>query len=200
MKLYFLLLSYVSYQYTKDGVVALKKNQNYRLRRQNEDIQPRIIGGTPVDKGSYPSYAIPISGYGLCGATLIHDDILLSAGHCSGAFEGNDIAIGATLLNGDDATEIIRAETELTNPDFSMSTLENDSLLIKLEKPATVPLVQWNEDYSYPVDGDNVRVIGFGLTEAYGDTSNDLLEVTLEIVDYDTCNEVYGNVGSGPIV
>ena len=49
----------------------------------------QIIGGSPVALSTYPFMGVPDPFN--CGSSLIHSDILLSAGHCAGVFQGNDI-------------------------------------------------------------------------------------------------------------
>jgi hypothetical protein len=46
-----------------------------------EDISQRIVGGTDASPGQYRFFS---SWAGSCGATLIHDDILLTAAHVRG--------------------------------------------------------------------------------------------------------------------
>jgi hypothetical protein len=43
-----------------------------------ESIDPRIVGGEDADPGEYSFF---VSWGGSCGATVIHDDILLTAAH-----------------------------------------------------------------------------------------------------------------------
>jgi hypothetical protein len=45
----------------------------------------KIIGGSRAAFGEYPFMAIPET-ESFCGASLIHEDILLTAAHCQGAF------------------------------------------------------------------------------------------------------------------
>jgi secreted trypsin-like serine protease len=86
----------------------------------NTIVVPNIVGGTIVpNKSIYPSYANVIgSGY-LCGGTLIHPDILLTAAQCYFEY-GYDrfIAIGATNLNGSDAHAILSARQRYMHPEY----------------------------------------------------------------------------------
>jgi len=157
------------------------------------ELQTRIVGGTPAGPGEFPSYAIPSGDGELCGSVKIWDDILLSAGHCSGAFQGQDMFIGGNLINGNDARETIRASSELVHPAYNDRTTKHDFLLIKLAKSSTAPNVPWNTDSSEPQDGQGVTVIGFGVTTEDGDVSDVLRKVTVNIVDSNTCRSTYGS-------
>jgi secreted trypsin-like serine protease len=65
---------------------------------------------------------------------------------------------------------------------------DHDILLIKLARPSTAPIAEWNRDPTVPATGDKLTVIGFGLTEENGDTSDELLEVELDVYDHATCD------------
>jgi len=156
------------------------------------ELQAKIVGGTPADPNEFPSYAIP-SGFGLCGSVKIWDDILLSAGHCRGAFQGQDMYIGANSINGNDASETIRASSELVHPLYNDNTIQYDFLLVKLAEISSAPNVPWNTASSEPQDDQAVTVIGFGATSEGGNVSDELLKVTVNIVDSATCRSTYGN-------
>jgi Trypsin len=112
-----------------------------------------ITGGSPVlNSSSYRlSYAIPQGSF-LCGATLIHPDILLSAGHCeTGVYSfanpylwsnSANVRIGGLLRNGEDAMEVIPVVYERENPEFQQHRfpLKHDFRLIKLERPSKMPV------------------------------------------------------------
>lgn len=160
-----------------------------------EALTPKIIGGTLASLGEYPYYAIPqtgVQGYGLCGSVKIWDDILLSAGHCRGVFQGNNIFIGGTLRSGANAPETIRAVSELRHPNYKEATTEYDFLLVKLQQRSSAPSVPWNTDRNFPSNGAQVWTIGYGFTAENGPVSDNLRKVSLNIVDYASCFNVYG--------
>jgi trypsin len=170
---------------------TIGKDDDNNKRNLQVDIQPRIVGGSIADGTDYPFYAIPIGGRGLCGATLVHPDILVSAAHCAGIFERNTVALGTSVITGDDALETISVETEYPHPDFSYNTLQNDVMVIKLSSASTATPVTLNNVSSTPSDSSSATVIGFGSTYEGGRPSQNLLEVQVEIVDYDTCYNKY---------
>jgi len=150
----------------------------------------RIIGGEPASPGAYPAYGIP-EGYltgtnGLCGATLIWEDIMVSAAHCYGAFTGFSIYLGTNQLDGTGALDTRVGLQEFPHPDYDLVSFRNDIMLIKLASSSTVMPKMWNANNGVPAGGDPVRAIGFGVTEL-GDVSNTLLQVDLSIVNSATC-------------
>jgi len=150
-----------------------------------------IIGGEIALPGAYPAYGIP-EGFldgtnGLCGATLIWEDIMLTAAHCFGVFTGFNIYLGANTLDGSDALETKVGVREYYHPDYNIATSnENDIMLVKLDSASTATPRAWNTNPTVPADGDPVTVIGFGVTES-GFVSEVLLEVEVSIVNSDTC-------------
>jgi hypothetical protein len=92
-------------------------------RKAKVRSENRVVGGTPAAKGDYPFYAKAIGKY-FCGATLIWEDILLSAAHCQGLFLPGGAAIGGIRLNNSDAT-IFEVESEYIHPKYNDWTLAN---------------------------------------------------------------------------
>jgi secreted trypsin-like serine protease len=96
----------------------------------------KIVGGTPASAGEFPGYAIPDDG-DLCGAYLIKNNILLSAAHCAGAFQGHNVRIGGLTRTGPGATETIAAIEECIHPSYNDETIENDIMLVRLQTPSS---------------------------------------------------------------
>lgn len=90
------------------------------------DIQPRIVGGTKASDGEYPFLVHGISGL-LCGGTLIHPDIVLTAAHCLGAYE-EYVIVGSNHILGRDE-ETVSIDFKLQHPRYTPGTEENDIML-----------------------------------------------------------------------
>jgi trypsin len=151
---------------------------------------PSIVGGTVVaTAGTYPYYAVASDTGNFCGATLIHADILLSAGHCAGVFRNLDVYIGGVKRDGSDALDIVRATAERVHPKFNEKvSWQNDYLLVKLGRPSkvtTYPII--NTESSNPLVGRSLRTIGFGRTSSKGSFSFNLLQVSVNVVDSNSC-------------
>jgi secreted trypsin-like serine protease len=119
----------------------------------NTNVGSRIVGGTDAEFNEFPSMAIPdythggaVANSNMCGATLIHDDILLTAAHCqfdvfgNPIWEGWNVFIGGIQLSGADAVDNISVESVHPHPDYDPTTFENDIMLIKLAQPSVAQL------------------------------------------------------------
>jgi hypothetical protein len=147
-----------------------------------------IIGGTTTDPGEYPYFATTKSS-AVCGASLIHPDILLTAAHCQNDFARNAVVyVGAheldTLATTAEKRTIVR---QYPHPD------NRDLMLFQLNKPvATLPVVTLNSDPDLPRLNSTLTAIGFGATSTepliY---SENLMAVDIYPVDPDTCVRQY---------
>jgi trypsin len=153
---------------------------------------PRISGGTITEPGQYPYFATLASR--MCGATLIHPDILLSAGHCQKALAAEPMVfVGAHEVDG---TRVTAAETrtiirQYPHPDLDFVRWRNDLSIFQLDRPVnSLQPVQLNSDPDVPSPTSTLTVIGFGatLTERLSDF---LREVDVYPVDSDTCIRQY---------
>jgi hypothetical protein len=182
-----------------DQQSSVSKNENRDLINKYNvatTVQgnPRISGGTITEPGQYPYFATLASR--MCGATLIHPDILLSAGHCQRAFAAETMVfVGAHEVKGmqvtADATRVI--VRQYPHPDIDFTRWRNDLSIFQLDRPVnSLQPVQLNSDPAVPSIDSTLTVIGFGatLTERLSDF---LREVDVYPVDPDTCKRQYGN-------
>lgn len=177
--------------------LQLQSNAHPLLLRQRkiqeEVLHEDIVGGSAAVAGVYPYYGIAKSG-SLCGASLIHTDIAVTAGHCLGVFKGFGLLLGGIQYDGKDAVENVTVLQEYRHPDFNDKTLENDILLLKLNRSASgtvTPIGSINTDASIPADGSKVTAIGFGTTTEGGIVSAYLQQVTVTVLDGETCAAEY---------
>ena len=132
-----------------------------------------------------------------CGATVIHEDILLTAAHCRPVFEGRGAYIDAQKLDGGKDGEVttylefIEDDGVLEHPHYKSYTEENNIMLVKLKKFTTVAPVSLNENKNKPADGASVLTMGFGTPEWGGDLAETLQEVTLNVVPTEDCEAAY---------
>jgi V8-like Glu-specific endopeptidase len=150
----------------------------------------RIVGGSRVSNGDFPFFAYP-SGSKLCGATLIHGDILISAAHCGPQTWSSGLWLGGSdILNTADSIYYPISKT-VVHPNYTNTTNSNDIMLIKINGFSVGPYAQLNYNRSIPADGQELTAIGYGKTSETGSISFTLQQVNLFAESHENCSKHY---------
>jgi trypsin len=159
------------------------------------------VGGSTVTS-AYPFFGFSKRG-ALCGATLIHPDIAITAGHCAGVFITGGLWLGGRQFNGQDALEDITVLQELRHPFYNKITFENDILLLRLQRnmstnfgsvaPVAHPVYTINQNKLIPRDNVTVTAIGLGSTMEKGALAKTLQQVSIRVINNDVCQKMYRN-------
>ncbi|KAL3769684.1 LOW QUALITY PROTEIN: hypothetical protein ACHAW5_010265 [Stephanodiscus triporus] len=150
----------------------------------------RIIDGEETEENEYPFVVSLQDSMGhFCGGSLIAKNVVLSAAHC----QGGDYAI-ALGRHDRMAVKFEKFARELPHEDYDADTTDYDYMLIFLEEPADlsagVGLVRLNNDPESPLPGDEVVVIGWGVTDTdTGELSDVLMEVSVNVISNDECED-----------
>jgi len=146
------------------------------------------VGGQDADLHEYPFF----TSWGTsCGATLIHDDILLTAAHCN-PLETNQVVVHAYHKGRPSENSELRwIERRIVHPQYNIDTWNFDVMLLKLSEPVTtVEKVKINNDSSKPAVLDTVTPLGLGrIAEVDGSFPNVLQEVHVRVIDSRKCNQ-----------
>jgi len=170
---------------------------------------PRIIGGQEAEPHSIP-YQGFIEAESLlegwyCGASLIEEDVILTAAHCLEdefglSADQAEITLGAHRVLQQEDTQVkvtVGEEGIRQNEGYDSSTFVNDLGLIILPQAVTLTdaigtvalPTNDNDDYA----GSTAQISGWGLTEGHGTTLSDVLNVLqTEIITNEDCNEQMG--------
>uniref|UniRef100_A0A3P8TJM6 trypsin n=1 Tax=Amphiprion percula TaxID=161767 RepID=A0A3P8TJM6_AMPPE len=97
----------------------------------------KIVGGYECRKNSVPYQVSLNSGYHFCGGSLISSTWVVSAAHC---YESRiQVRLGEHNIAVNEGTEqFINSAKVIRHPRYSSYNLDNDIMLIKLSKPATL--------------------------------------------------------------
>ena len=159
-----------------------------------QSINPRIVNGQIVEK-PFPSFVQWEIG---CGATLIHDDIAVSAAHCYSDPLARRVWIGGEELNqGAGQHHIVEY---LTHPTYQEDGVA-DIVLLKLNETALgvegVGLSTFNRDPNIPADDAKLLTMGYGAVDDYGKKpQKNLREVELLAVNGEECVVNYNSAQS----
>jgi len=186
-----LLLTLSEYGEGQQGLRRAKSSKKRQKPvKKHWAFQSRIIGGNDAPAGRYPFF---VQWHG-CGASLIHDDIILSAAHCD-PIEYSDVFVGSHLRQDDTipgAHKRMILDRRL-HPNFNDTSLENDFMIMKLNSSVPNTPVKLNQYASSPAAGETLTVMGFGLEEESGHQGSDtLMEVNVKAYSFEQCDDKYG--------
>jgi len=162
----------------------------------------KIVGGEETLVSEFPwQVGLVSAGYGTsvwCGATLISDQWIMTAAHCTDGSSAGDIEVllGEHNYDTEDETTALRMSISeiVQHEDYDPSTTDVDFSLLKLEypidfsayphiRPACLPENDDNDYAGYPA-----IVSGWGTTSSGGDVSSYLQYVDVNILSNAECS------------
>ncbi|KRZ12546.1 Plasminogen -like protein [Trichinella zimbabwensis] len=162
----------------------------------------RIVGGRDAIPYSWPWQVAVYEKRGrlikfACGASIISDQWLLSAGHCfhNRAHVSGYLFYMGTFLRYEKQALVIQSSQVLVHPLYNMKTMEYDVALIKLKRRIpfsnkVLPVCLPSARNYYPPINATAFVTGWGrTTNSYG--SMRLQQVDVTIIEAKKCKSMY---------
>ena len=177
--------------FTLDG----KKANTGNTKQHNNEREGRIVGGTQSSPGDFPYY-VDLDG---CGGSLIAPNVVLTAAHC-GSFQGATVIVGAYRAGSTDNNAVsVSVSADVPHPNYDDFTLANDFRLLRLSNDVTVGgsnvVLSINGQSSRPSAGEDLTVLGLGLTSEGGSSPDILRDVEIQAISTNTCNQASGYGG-----
>eukprot|EP00062_Callorhinchus_milii_P023831 gi/632983076/ref/XP_007908469.1/ PREDICTED: transmembrane protease serine 6 isoform X2 [Callorhinchus milii] len=201
----------------KDGSCIKKPNPECDFKSDCQDLTDeqhcdcglqtplqRIVGGTNSTEGEWPWQAsLQISGYHVCGGSLINERWVLSAAHCFFDIYQQPsfwtVVLGKFKLNVQSSTELAFKLLKIVRHHYYDDyTNDYDIALLLLDQ--SVP----KGPYPYPIclptrthvfqAGSVCWVTGWGATKETGNVENVLQKVDVKLTDQATCTKPYTNI------
>ena len=170
----------------------------------NDPVQTRIVGGKPAEE-DVPYFVQTEMG---CAATLIHDDMLLTAAHCdNGDWLNRRVWIGSKDLRR--GLQRIIIDRSIHPGYYGFGAVKNDFMLLKLSDSAFVEVegdeddprphvetIALNRQEKNPSPEQSLVTMGFGATDDSNGASVDHLRVVeVDAVDNAICQQKYLTLG-----
>ncbi|XP_077384212.1 trypsin-2 isoform X1 [Festucalex cinctus] len=152
----------------------------------------KIVGGYECQKYSQPHQVSLNSGYHFCGGSLVNENWVVSAAHCYKSRV--EVRMGEHNIRITEGTEqFISSSRVIRHPRYSSYNIDNDIMLIKLSKPAT--LNQYVKPVALPSScapaGTMCKVSGWGNTMSSTADKNKLQCLDIPILSERDCKNSY---------
>ncbi|KAH8328808.1 hypothetical protein KR067_012995 [Drosophila pandora] len=159
-------------------------------------VHARVIGGemTTIEKLGGYLIALRYKKDFICGGSLIHDLIVLTAAHCFiGREQVNNWQAEGGITKLTDKGEVRKAKKYIRSGSFRVDDLNMDVAVMLLQKPMTGKKIKKVSLCSKDLkEGTKLTVSGWGLTESQQlKPVKELRTVTVPIINKKKCRQTY---------
>ncbi|XP_020853717.1 trypsin-like [Phascolarctos cinereus] len=166
------------------------------------DDDDKIVGGYTCAANSLPYQVSLNSGYHFCGGSLISAQWVVSAAHC---YKSRiQVRLGEHNIEVVEGSEqFINSAKTIRHPNYNSNSLNNDIMLIKLEKAATLnsAVSTVSLPQACAASGTSCLISGWGNTVSSGADYPDLLQcLVAPVLSDSSCSSAYpGQITSNMI-
>ncbi|XP_063218150.1 uncharacterized protein LOC134528456 isoform X3 [Bacillus rossius redtenbacheri] len=164
----------------------------------NNTPMNKILGGSGAEYGEYPFIvSLEWNGMHICGGSVISSNWLVTAAHCLRSWAG--LVIRAGSMTKEEGGTVHQVLDVIQHSEFNINPMfDSDIALVKVKEPFTtnnyVQYVHLGKKRDIPQEGDDVVAAGWGITSSNGrgESSTNLLDVALKIINNDNCDSAPG--------
>ncbi|XP_067094676.1 trypsin-1-like [Osmerus mordax] len=154
--------------------------------------EDKIVGGYECKPYSQPHQVSLNSGYHFCGGSLVNENWVVSAAHCYKSRV--EVRLGEHHIRVNEGNEqFISSARVIRHPNYSSYNINNDIMLIKLSKPAT--LNAFVQPVALPTScapaGTMCKVSGWGNTMSSSANGDKLQCLDIPILSFEDCDNSY---------
>lgn len=153
-------------------------------------VQPRVIGGAPVEITQVPWQVLIIAnGNQQCAGSIIADQWILTAAHCVDGVALSQVRVFSGITQVSDRGQALPLANVVVHPQWNAQTYANDVALIQLAVPITfterqgpIALPDGLEGSAWPAAGTPATIAGWGATSTGGSASNVLQQASVTVL------------------
>lgn len=154
----------------------------------------RIVGGWDASPTRYPYFCliqvVRANGRGsICGGSLIHVDLVLTAAHCG--VDATEFVVALNYTSNDGTNNRGRAvERAVLHPQYDEITEYHDVMVLQLFSPVRhIAPVRYDGGGIPLPQGTPLKTMGMGSLRVGGDFPENLQEVSISILNFTECND-----------
>ncbi|MFN3218164.1 MAG: trypsin-like serine protease [Acidimicrobiales bacterium] len=170
---------------------------------QQPRIEPRIVGGSPVDITQYPwQVALEDRNGQFCGGAIIGARAVVTAAHCTEGLRAGAVTVRAGSARVHQGGQTRRVARIAVHPDWGPRSNRNDIAVLILDRDLTmgpgVAAIGFQGDTIARLSTNRTTawVSGWGATGETEAGSNRLLAVSVPVVGDARCQQLLGAQGS----
>lgn len=181
------------------GLLVASGSSGSAAGPQSPRIEPRIVGGSPVEIAQYPwQVALEDRGGQFCGGAILGPRAVVTAAHCVDGLRAGAVTVRAgtaQLHRGGQARRVARIAV---HPDWRPASNRNDIAVLILDQDLAIgsgvaPIRFQGEAIArLSADGTTAWVSGWGATGETAAGSNRLLAVSVPVVGDARCQQIMG--------
>ncbi|XP_019548753.3 chymotrypsin-2-like [Aedes albopictus] len=173
------------------------------LPDQYADWEGFIVGGSNAGEGQFP-YQVSLRSAAnahFCGGSIINNNWVLSAAHCTvGRTTANTIVVAGTLLLNAGGERHPSSQI-INHPQYSSLTLANDVSVVRVATPfvftGTIASVALEENFVNTAS--NAQASGWGQTSNPGSIPNHMQWVNVDIISLEECRSRHNVVNAARV-